>query len=62
MNKTVILRGAYIDGKDNFILKECLKIMFPDCEIAIHSNQHDKIVFNDEVYTRVPKSTPSKSN
>lgn len=35
MEKIVILKGSYIDSLDEYVLTECIKIMFPECEIEI---------------------------
>ena len=39
MKKIVLLKGAFIDSMEEFVLKECLGIMFPDCKIEIRSAQ-----------------------
>jgi hypothetical protein len=31
----VILKGAFLDSIDEGVLRECLRIMFPECEIEI---------------------------
>ena len=38
MERIVILKGSLIDTLEDFVLKECLKIMFPECKIEIRSN------------------------
>ncbi|MFO7739793.1 MAG: hypothetical protein R6V46_15045 [Desulfatiglandaceae bacterium] len=46
MNRVVTLKGPSIDSQDEYVLTECLKIMFPDCEIEIQptpaENNRDK--------------------
>jgi len=37
MERIVILKGPSVDSPDEYILTECLKIMFPDCEVEIRS-------------------------
>lgn len=37
MKKIVILRGSFIDSLEEFVLTECLGIMFPECDIEIRS-------------------------
>ncbi|MFC1821614.1 hypothetical protein ACFL9T_02835 [Thermodesulfobacteriota bacterium] len=37
MKKIVILKGSFIDSIEEFVLKECLSIMFPECDIEIRS-------------------------
>jgi hypothetical protein len=37
MNRVVILTGPSIDSQDEYVLTECLKIMFPNCEVEIRS-------------------------
>jgi hypothetical protein len=39
MNRVVTLKGPSIDSQDEYVLTECLKIMFPDCEIEIRSTR-----------------------
>ena len=38
MKKIVILKGSFIDSLEDYVLRECLKIMFPECEIKIRSD------------------------
>lgn len=50
MKRIVILKGTFIDSLEEYVLKECLKIMFPECEIEIRLNssensQDEKIDF-----------------
>jgi len=40
LKKIVILKGSLIDSLEDFVLKECLGIMFPECKIEIRSNPH----------------------
>jgi hypothetical protein len=35
MEKIVIMKGTSIDSIDEYILRVCLRIMFPECEIDI---------------------------
>ena len=46
MNRIVTLKGPSVDSQDEYVLKECLKIMFPNCEVEIQSaaaeNSRDK--------------------
>ena len=37
MKRIVILKGSSIDSLEEFVLKECLGIMFPECSIEIRS-------------------------
>jgi hypothetical protein len=37
MEKIVILKGPSVDSPGEYVLTECLKIMFPDCEVEILS-------------------------
>ena len=37
MKKIVIMKGSFIDYLDEYVLKECLNIMFPECKIEIRS-------------------------
>lgn len=37
MNKIVTLKGPSVDSQDEYVLTECLKIMFPNCEVEIQS-------------------------
>jgi len=50
MNRIVTLKGPSVDSQDAYVLTECLKIMFPDCEVEIQSapveNSRDKEDFN----------------
>ncbi|MBA3027518.1 MAG: hypothetical protein FP816_01715 [Desulfobacteraceae bacterium] len=39
MKKIVILKGGAIESIDEYILKKCLRIMFPECDIEIQSSQ-----------------------
>lgn len=47
MKKVVILKGSLIDSLEEFVLTECLGIMFPECHIDIRSipcvNIQDKV-------------------
>ena len=38
MKKIVILRGSLIDSLEEFVLRECLGIMFPECKIEIRAD------------------------
>ena len=38
MERIVIMKGSSVDSPDEYVLTECLKIMFPDCEVEIRSN------------------------
>jgi hypothetical protein len=35
MKRIVILKGSFIDSIEEYVLKECLKIMFPECNVEI---------------------------
>ena len=35
MKRIVILKGSLIDALEEFVLKDCLGIMFPECQIEI---------------------------
>ena len=35
MERIVILKGSFIDSIEEYVLKECLRIMFPECNIEI---------------------------
>ena len=35
MKKMVILKGSFIDSLEEYVLRGCLKIMFPECKIEI---------------------------
>ena len=37
MKRIVILKGPFIDCIDESVLRECLRIMFPECEIEVRS-------------------------
>ena len=37
MKKMVIVRGSLIDSIEEYVLRECLRIMFPECEVEIRS-------------------------
>ena len=37
MERIVILKGPSVDVHDEYVLTECLKIMFSDCEVEIQS-------------------------
>ena len=37
MKRIVIVKGAFIDSLDEYVLRECLKIMFPECHIDIRA-------------------------
>jgi hypothetical protein len=34
----VILKGSFIDSLEEYVLRECLGIMFPECKIEIQSD------------------------
>jgi hypothetical protein len=38
LKKIVIMKGSFIDSLEEFVLRECLEIMFPECSIEIRSN------------------------
>ena len=38
MKKIVILKGSSIDSIEENVLSECLRIMFPECDIEIRSD------------------------
>ena len=40
MEKIVIMKGPFIDSLEKYVLMECLRIMFPECEIEIRSHPH----------------------
>jgi len=50
MNRVVTLKGPSVDSQDEYVLAECLKIMFPDCEVEIQAapaeNSWDKGDYN----------------
>ena len=35
MERIVILKGSSVDAPDEYILTECLKVLFPDCDMRI---------------------------
>jgi hypothetical protein len=35
LKRIVILKGAFIDSIAEYVLRECLTIMFPECNIEI---------------------------
>jgi hypothetical protein len=35
LKKLVILKGSFIDSLEEYVLRECLKRMFPECKIEI---------------------------
>jgi hypothetical protein len=37
MKRIVILKGSLIDSLEEFVLKKCLEILFPECDIQIRS-------------------------
>ena len=37
MKKIVIMKGSFIDSLEEYVLRECLKIMFPECNIEIRA-------------------------
>ena len=37
MKKIVIIKGHFIDSIEEYVLRECLTIMFPECKIEICS-------------------------
>lgn len=39
MKRVVILRGPSIDSTDEYVLTECLRILFPDSEIQVLARQ-----------------------
>jgi hypothetical protein len=38
LKKIVILKGSFIDSLEEYVLRECLGIMFPKCKIEIQSD------------------------
>ena len=38
MKRIVILKGSIIDSLEEYVLSECLNIMFPECDIEIRSH------------------------
>jgi len=42
MKRIVILKGSLIDSLEEFVLLECLGIMFPECEIEIRADPRVK--------------------
>ena len=38
MEKIVIMKGPSIDSIEDYVLRECLRIMFPECKIEIRSH------------------------
>ena len=47
MKRIMILKGSLIDSLEEFVLKECLGIMFPECEIEFRSDPRGS-ASNDE--------------
>ena len=47
MKKIVILKGSLIDTLEEFVLKECLGIMFPECEIEFRSDPRANTPYDD---------------
>jgi len=49
MKRIVILKGSIIDSIEEYVLKECLRIMFPECHIEIRSapavNSRDEEIY-----------------
>jgi len=37
LKKIVIVKGSFIDSLEEYVLRECLKIMFPECHIEIRA-------------------------
>ena len=37
MERVVILKGPFFDAQDQYILIQCLGIMFPECTVDIQS-------------------------
>ena len=37
MKRIVIVKGSFIDSLEEYILRECLEIMFPECHIEIRA-------------------------
>ena len=35
MKRIVILKGSFIDSIEEYVLRQCLRIMFPECNIEI---------------------------
>ncbi len=35
MKRIVILKGSFIDSLEEYVLRQCLRIMFPECNIEI---------------------------
>jgi len=38
LKRIVILKGSLIGSIEAYVLRECLEIMFPQCDIEIRSN------------------------
>ncbi|MFO7738505.1 MAG: hypothetical protein R6V46_08530 [Desulfatiglandaceae bacterium] len=53
MKKIVIMKGSFIDSLEEYVLRECLKIMFPECNIEIRAvatvNSPDRKINIDEI-------------
>ncbi len=56
MERIVILKGPSVDAPDEYILTECLRVMFPDCDIQIQCTMgwNDQGVLADEQPGRQP--------
>ena len=37
MKRIVIRKGSFTDSIEEYVLRECLKIMFPECDIEIRA-------------------------
>jgi hypothetical protein len=35
LKRIVILKGSFIDSIEEYVLRQCLRIMFPECNIEI---------------------------
>jgi len=55
LKKMVILKGSFIDSLEEYVLRECLKIMFPECKIEILLNPQVESS-NEETYIRPGKN------
>ena len=55
MKRVVILKGSFIDSLEDYVLRECLRIMFPECDIEIRS--HPPVYSpNEEIHTEPVKN------
>jgi hypothetical protein len=38
LKRTVTMKGSFIDSLEEYVLRECLNVMFPECSIEIRSD------------------------